>query len=108
MTDLPEPGSKHGIDEPAESSEPKLPRLAPDSQIAESSPKARKIASVTSWIAAAIGVPSARTKDGIDVPVEVNYDSEEYREELKLSEPVIWTLRVSSQRMHRKLAWIAK
>ena len=92
MTDLPEPGSKHGIDEPAESSEPKLPRLDPDSQIAESSPKARKIASVTSWIAAAIGVPSARTKDGIDVPVEVNYDSEEYREELKLSEPVIWDI----------------
>ena len=91
-TDLPELGSQHGIDEPAESSESKLPRLNPDAQIAESSPKARKIASVTSWIAAAIGVPSARTKDGIDVPVEVNYDSEEYREELKLSEPVIWDI----------------
>ena len=35
-------------------------------------------------------MPSARTKDGIDVPVEVNYDSEEHCEKLKLSEPVIW------------------
>ena len=40
----------------------------------------------------AVGVPSARTKEGIDVPVEVNYDSDEYREELKLSEPIIWDL----------------
>ena len=37
-------------------------------------------------------MPSTRTKDGIDMPVEVNYDSEEYREKLKLSEPVIWNI----------------
>ena len=37
-------------------------------------------------------MPSARTKDGIDVPVEVNYNSKEYREKLKLSEPVIWDI----------------
>ena len=44
------------------------------------------------WIAAAVGVGSARTKDGFDVPVSVNYDSEEYQEELKLSEPLLWDI----------------
>ena len=55
-------------------------------------PHVIEIASVTSWIAAAVGVPSARTKDGMDVPVEVNYDGKEYREKFKLSEPVIWDI----------------
>ena len=32
------------------------------------------------------------TKTGGTVPVHVNYDQEEYREELKLSEPVIWDI----------------
>ena len=35
----------------------------PDSHVAESSPKAQRIASIVGWIAAAVGVGSARTKD---------------------------------------------
>ena len=92
MTDLPDFGAKHGIEESVEASEAKQARIDPDAPIVESSTKAQRISSVVSWIAAAVGVPSARTKEGIDVPVEVNYDSEEYREELKLSEPIIWDL----------------
>ena len=92
MTNLPDFGTKHGAEESVEASEAKQVRIDPDAPIVESSTKAQRISSVVSWIAAAVGASSARTKEGIDVPVEVNYDSEEYREELKLSEPIIWDL----------------
>ena len=39
------------------------------------------VASVTNWICGQVGVAKVTTKDGIDIPVEVNYDSEEYKEE---------------------------
>ena len=67
---------------PAESSDErasKVQRIDPDAPVAEPSPKA-----------AQIGVAQAFTKTGETIPVHVNYDQEEYREELKLSEPVIW------------------
>ena len=50
------------------------------------------------WRRLLVGLPpllalrSARTKDGWDAPVSVNYDSEEYQEELKLSEPLHWDI----------------
>ena len=31
-------------------------------------------------------------KDGSEVPIEVNYDSEEYKQELKLTQPIIWDI----------------
>ena len=65
-------GVKHGIDEPEPSGfvarPPKALRPDPDLRVAGSSPKAQRIASIVGWIAAAVGIGSARTKDGLDVP----------------------------------------
>ena len=89
-------GVKHGIDEPeplgSVAGPAKSLRPDPDSHVADSSPKAQCIPSIVGWIAAAVGVGSARTKDGFDVPVSMSYDSEEYQEELKLSEPLLWDI----------------
>ena len=71
-------------------------RIDPDAPSVPPLSKSQRIAcvvaSVTNWICGQVGVAKVTTKDGIDIPVEVNYDSEEYKEELKLSEPIIWDI----------------
>ena len=79
-----------GISRPSEESNDrptKAVRLDPDAPSITPPAKVQRIASVVHWIGAQIGVT---IKNGTEVPIEVNYDNEEYKEELKLTEPVIW------------------
>ena len=92
-----EPQEPHsaGISRPSEESDDrptKALRLDPDAPAATPPTKVQRIASVVHWIGAQIGVSKATIKDGTEVPTEVNYDNEEYKEELKLTEPVIWDI----------------
>ena len=88
--------SSAGIVRPAEAAEDeraaKSLRIDPEAPVAEPSPKSRKIAAVMQLIGATVGVNKAVTKDGVEVPVHVNYDEDEYRTELKLTEPIIWDI----------------
>ena len=60
-------------------------------EVSEPSPKSQRIAAALQYIVIQVGAGKAVTKEGVEVPVEVNFDSvEEYREDLKLSEPIIW------------------
>ena len=51
-----------------------------------------RISAVIHWIGAQGGVSKCAIKDGTDVPVEVNYDAAEHKQEWKLTEPIIWDL----------------
>ena len=64
------------IERPAKSLriDPNAPSVPPLSKLQKI---ACVVAPVTNWICRQVGVAKVTTKDGIDIPVEVNYDSEE-------------------------------
>ena len=84
-----------GISRPSDSIDDrssKAPRIDPDTPAKASPTKVQRISAVIHWIGAQVGVSKCTVKDGSEVPIEVNYDSDEYKQELKLTQPIIWDI----------------
>ena len=89
-----------GVVRPSEGSDErpaKSRRIDPAIPAKASPAKAQRISAVIHWIGAQVGVSKCTIKDGTDVPVEVNYDAEEHKQEWKVTEPIIWDLSKESR-----------